>query len=252
MKIDRRKNYYLIFDTETAGEEENGDLIKHIYDIGYTIATKNEIVKKRNFLVQEIFTDIDEMKKAYYYSKMPLYLQMLNDKKISIVPFAEIVKQLQEDIKTYNVKFACAYNIGFDLSAFMETTELIYPNKFKMLFAQTKSGKWRPDKEQFFNRYIANANLEILDIWTMACQTLCSQKTFQTYYLEETAYGNIKSNAEIVYNYITDQDGLFEEDHTALSDSIIETEILQRILRNNKKLKTKYTYMPFRLIERVV
>lgn len=249
--IDKRKNYYIIFDTETAGEEENGDLVKHIYDIGYTIATKKEIVLKRNWLVKEIFTDIEEMKKAYYYSKMPLYMQMLNDHKITIAPFAEIIKQLQKDIKDYNVKFACAYNIGFDLSAFMETTELIYPKKFKMLFAQTKSGKWRPDKEQFFNKYIAKANLEILDIWTMACQTLCCQKTFQTYYLEETPRGNIKSNAEIVYNYITDQDGLYEEEHTALSDSIIETEILQRILRNRKKLKTKYAFMPFRLIERI-
>ena len=67
--IDKRKNYYIIFDTETAGEEENGDLVKHIYDIGYTIATKKEIVLKRNWLVKEIFTDIEEMKKAYYYSK---------------------------------------------------------------------------------------------------------------------------------------------------------------------------------------
>ena len=86
----------------------------------------------------------------------------------------------------------------------------------------------------------------------MACQTLCNQKTFQTYYLEETARGNIKSNAEIVYNYIEDLGGHFKEDHTALSDSIIETAILQRILKLHKKLQTKFTFMPFRLIERVV
>lgn len=187
IKIDRRKNYYLIFDTETAGEQkDNGDLVKHIYDIGYCIATKSEIVLKRNFLVKEIFTDIDEMKKAYYYEKMPLYLNMLDKSEITIKPFAEIVKILQKDLATYNVKFACAYNIGFDLSAFLETTELIHPKKFKMLFAQTKSGKWRPNTEEFFNRYIAKRPLEILDIWTMACQTLCSQKTYQTFYLEET------------------------------------------------------------------
>lgn len=34
ISIDRRKNYYLIFDTETAGEQQdNGNLVKHIYDI---------------------------------------------------------------------------------------------------------------------------------------------------------------------------------------------------------------------------
>lgn len=126
------------------------------------------------------------MKKAYYYEKMPLYLKMLDESKITIKPFAEIVQIMQKDLQDYNVKFACAYNIDFDLNAFIETTELIYPNKFKMLFTQTKSGKWRPHTEEFFNRYIAKKDLEILDIWTMACQTLCSQKTFQTFYLEET------------------------------------------------------------------
>lgn len=165
---------------------DGGNLIKHIYDIGYCIATKGEIVLKRNYLVKEIFTDIDEMKKAYYYEKMPLYLNMLDKGEISIKPFAEIVQIMQKDIADYNVKFACAYNINFDLNAFCETTELIYPSKYKMLFAQTKSGKWRPDVETFFNRYIAKKDLKILDIWTMACLTLCSQKTFQRYYLEET------------------------------------------------------------------
>lgn len=33
IKVDKRKNYYLIIDTETAGEKEGGDIIKHIYDI---------------------------------------------------------------------------------------------------------------------------------------------------------------------------------------------------------------------------
>lgn len=141
---------------------------------------------KRNFLVREIFTDTEEMKKAYYYSKMPLYLNMLDKNEITIKTFAEIVKILQQDIINYNVKAVCAYNINFDLNAFMETTDLIYPNKYKMLFTHTQKGKWRPNVEGFFNKYIAKKDLEILDIWTMACQTLCSQKTFQTFYLEET------------------------------------------------------------------
>lgn len=187
IKIDRRKNHYLIIDTETAGEkEEGGNLVKHIYDIGYTIATKTEILVKRNFLVKEIFTDVDEMKKAYYYEKMPMYLEMLDQNKVSIKPFADIVKIIQQDVQAYNIKFIGAYNVNFDLNAFVETTQLIYPNKFKMLFEQTKNGKWRPNAEGFFNKYIAKKDLQVIDLWTMACLTLCSQKTFQTYYLEET------------------------------------------------------------------
>ena len=77
---------------------------------------------------------------------------------------------------------------------------------------------------------------------------LCNQKTFQTYYKQETAKGNIKSNAEIVYSYVIDSD--FVEDHTTLSDSIIETEILQKIQAMHQKIETKFAFMPYRLIQK--
>jgi DNA polymerase III epsilon subunit-like protein len=192
------------------------------------------------------------MNNAYFANKKPIYDKMVIEKKVEVQPFAEIIKILQNDIKESGAQVFGAYNVGFDLDAIMQTTNFIFPNKFKMFFKETKNNKLAPDTIKFCQTYVFRKDLEIIDLWTMACQTLCSQVTYQTYYLQETDKGNIKSNAEIVYNYIEDLDGNFEEEHTALSDSIIETKILQRILKIHKKLDTKFQFMPFRLIERKV
>ena len=71
--IDRRKKYTMVFDTETTGEiitSKNGHEImqKYIYDIGYTIADKKKIHLKRNFIVKEIFENVNLMNSAYYKS----------------------------------------------------------------------------------------------------------------------------------------------------------------------------------------
>lgn len=258
MKIDKRKNYYIILDTETTASctpEENIEkkiMEKLIYDLGYTIATKNGIVIKRNYLVKEIYENDNLMNNAYFNSKRPMYAEMVANNQIEVKPFAEIVKIMQKDIAETGAKFFGAYNVGFDLDALMQTTNFIYPNTFKMFFKKTATGKFAPDIIKFCQAYLFRKQLEIIDLWTMACQTLCSQKTFQAFYLQETARGNIKSNAEIVYNYIEDLEGEFAEEHTALSDSIIETKILQRILKIRKTLETKFAFLPYRLIERVV
>jgi DNA polymerase III epsilon subunit-like protein len=258
MKIDKRAKYYVILDTETTAScspEENIEkkvMEKLVYDLGYTIANKKEIVLKRNYLVKEIFENEELMNNAYFASKKPIYDKMVAEKKVEIKPFAEIIKILQNDIKETRAEVFGAYNVGFDLDAIMQTTNFIFPKIFKMFFKKTSNGNFAPDTVKFCQTYVFRKDLEIIDLWTMACQTLCSQVTYQTYYLQETEKGNIKSNAEIVYNYIEDLNGDFEEEHTALSDSIIETKILQRMLRLHKKLDTKFQFMPFRLIERKV
>lgn len=257
MKIDKRKKHFIVLDTETTATctpEENMTrkvMEKLVYDIGYTITTKKEMILSRNFLVKEIYENEELMNNAYFISKKPIYEKMIQNKTVEKKPFAEIIKILQKDIKDFNIQVFSAYNVAFDIDALMQTTNFIFPNMYKMIFKKTKSNKYAPNSEKFCNTYIFRKELEIIDLWTLSCQTLCSQKTFQTFYLQETKRGNIKSNAELVYNYITDQEN-FEEEHTALSDSIIETEILHRIMRIHKKIKSKFEFLPYRLIKRIV
>lgn len=254
--MDKRKTYYCVLDTETTATtspEENKKkkvIEKLVYDLGYTIVTKKEIILKRNFLIQEIFCNEQLMNNAYFINKKPMYDKMVENNQVEVIPLATAVKRMQEDFKEYNVTKFCAYNVSFDLDALMQTVFFIYRNIFKRLWKKTSKGTFIPDTELFLKRVILHKeDIEILDLWTLSCQTLCNQKTFQAFYKQLSEKGNVKSNAEIVYNYINGTTN-FEEDHTALSDAIIETEILQRIVKIHQKIISKWTCFPFRMINK--
>lgn len=247
-KIDNRKNYYVVLDTEGLGLNDFKNKIygrQKSYDIGYIIMDKKgNIVKHFNALTKEIFGDEELMSTAYFYDKMPIYEQMLNDKEVTERLFVNIIRELKRDLKKYKIKGIFAYNCNYDIVALAETAQYTIPNCPKMQFEKTKNGKWRPLHEKLLQKLL-DTKVEFYDIWTMACMTLCQQKTF----LANAKYnskGNIITNAEVVYNYITDQED-FIEDHTAYSDACIEGEILARIFANGCK-PTKQIYFPFRLI----
>ena len=109
MKIDKRKTYFITLDTETTSDlspEENGKrkvMIKYIYDLGYTIADKKETLVQRNYLVKEIFENENLMDNAYYASKKEMYDNKVANGEIQVVPFEEIIKILQKDLKDYNI-----------------------------------------------------------------------------------------------------------------------------------------------------
>ena len=247
-KIDKRKNYYVVLDSEGLGLNDYKKKIygrQKSYDIGYIIMDKKgRIVKHFNALTKEIFGDSKLMETAYFYDKMPLYEQMLNDKEVTERLFINIIRELKRDLKTYNIKGIFAYNCNYDIVALAETAQYTIPNCPKLEFETTKKGKKKPLHEKLLQKLL-ETKVEFYDIWTMTCMTLCQQKTFLAQ-AQYTKKGNIITNAEVVYQYITDQKD-FKEDHTAYSDACIEGEILTRIFANGCKPQ-KQIYFPFRLI----
>ena len=85
-KIDRRKSYYMVFDTETT----NGFDDPLVYDIGGAIVDKNgKVFEDFSFVVYETFCGMkDLMKSAYYAHKIPQYEQDIKDGKRKVVRFA--------------------------------------------------------------------------------------------------------------------------------------------------------------------
>lgn len=248
MKIDKRKNYYIVLDTEGLGLNDLKNKIygrQKSYDIGYVIIDKKgNIVKHFNALTKEIFGDTELMSTAYFFDKMPIYEQMLNDKEITERLFVNIIRELKRDLKRFKIKGIFAYNCNYDIVALAETAQYTIPNCPKLTFERTEKGTWKPQHEKLLQKLL-DTKVEFYDIWTMACMTLCQQKTF----LANAKYnkkGNIMTNAETVYQYITQEDN-FIEDHTAYSDACIEAEILARIFANGCKPQ-KQMYFPFRLI----
>ena len=211
IKIDKRKKMFLLLDVETAGGLGN----PQVYDLGAVVTDKQgNIYYKTSLLIKEVWQNKELMSNCYYADKIPLYKAKIQDKKIKIVGWATAQKLLNKLVDTFNIKCVCAYNYMFDKRAIANTHELYGKHK------------------KFFSK-----NLEELDIWKLACETILQEKGYirtaqRMGWLTEK--GNIRSNAECSYRYITG-DYHFMEAHTGLADALIESQILKWSLRKHVK-----------------
>ena len=198
------KKSIMVLDTEAC------DLAGNVYDVGYTITNrKGEVLSTFNALVLEIFTDASKMMGAFYAKKLfTHYAPMLNRSEIALMPWADIVAQIRYDMALYNVNVVSAYNLGFDRRVMRQTDALL------------RGGNGQNP--------IVEKGVELLDIWQFACETKLSQVTYKELARSRgwvSAKGNIRTGAEYAYRFCSGVHG-FIEDHTALSDALIETDIL--------------------------
>ncbi len=194
-----QKKIILVLDTECC------DLAGNVYDVGYTIADrKGTILTRKNWLVEEVFTDPDKMMGAFYAKKLfSHYAPMLDAGTIGLAPWSKIVSEMQIDVDAFGVNVLAAYNLGFDRRVMRQTNE-----RFGL-------GPILPA-------------MDMLDIWQFACETKLSQARYKEIARElgwVSAAGNIRTGAEYAYRFCSGDFG-FIEDHTALSDAVIETKIL--------------------------
>ena len=191
----------LVLDTETA------DLTGSVYDVGFVIADrKGKIYQTYNALVEEIFTDAKTMMGAFYAGKLfTHYSKMLADAEIGFASWADIVEAIQTAIDSHNVATIAAFNLGFDRRVMRAT-----------------------HKQLGYTGSICPAGLNQLDLWQFACETRLSQTTYKNLAHQRgwvSAAGNIRTGAEYAYRFCSGDHG-FIEDHTALSDALIETDIM--------------------------
>lgn len=229
---DKRVKKVIVFDTETAPcYDSEGKQFQLVFDFGYTIASKQgDIFIKRNFLIREIFTDMEKMRHAFYFSKFPQYLEMLGNGTIKMVSWIDVIYQFESDILEYNIKEVYAYNIAYDKQALANTHKILTGRKFlfwEMLELKTNC------------------------LWGMSCESLLARKGFITIAIEQgwlSQSGNILTNAETCYRYLTCVYD-FIESHTALDDAIIETEIMARCFKSHKKMSFGILCQPWRLVK---
>ena len=205
-----RKNMIITLDTETCG------LNDPIYDIGWTIADKKgAIVSQYHALVKEVFTDGARMTKAYFAKKVFTdYAEMLDGQKIRLVPWLEIISILRDQIDTYNVNIVAAYNLGFDKKALGITSKHLGTGQ------------------------ILTKPIKMLDLWQFSCETFLNSVRYKKLAIQKgwvSQAGNIQTNAQAAYRFLTGNP-YFEEDHTALSDALIETEILAKCFSAKSKI----------------
>ena len=227
--MSRRKEMYLVIDTETCNTVEQ----PLPYDIGFAICDRmGNIAEERSYVVAETFLDMkDTMKSAYFAEKIPQYWEDIKNGTREIKSIYKIRKEVKDLMKKYNVKKVGAYNMGFDKRALNNV----------MRYTTKSSCRW------FFP-----FGTEFFCIWHLATQTLLQQKTFfkmaekNGWFSEK---GNLLTNAEVTYNYIKKMSD-FKEEHKGLEDVRIEIEIMAHCFRQHKKMNTNINTSCWRLVQK--
>ena len=220
------KKLFMVLDVETANSTEDA----LVYDIGFAVCDKRgNIYEAKSFIVSDIFfQEPDLMNTAYYHEKVPQYLEGIRQGQFEVRNFYQVRQIIKATIEKYHITSVCAYNANFDYTALNTTQRWLTKSKYR-----------------FFLPY----GVEVLCIWHMACQTICMQKSYARFCIAEglmSASGNIKTSAEAVYAYMTDN-AEFDEKHTGLQDVLIEVQIMAHCFRQHKKMNKKINRMCWRL-----
>lgn len=226
MKIDHRKNYYVVLDTETCPLDKDLKEVTpfnmFVYDIGFAVVDKKgKVYESYSYIVRDIFiTEKDLMKSAYYAEKIPMYWEDIKAGRRKIVSLYEARQKLKEVCDKYNVKAICAHNARFDYNSLNNTERWV-----------TKS------KVRYFYPY----GVDLYDTMKMAQDTIAKQKSYIRFcerngYMTKHKKPRPQTKAEVIYKYISGNND-FIESHTGLEDVMIEKEILAHCFRQHKKMR---------------
>lgn len=204
----------VIFDTETTSLEK-----PFCYNIGYTIKNIEErkTLLRREFVVEQVWHNLPLFESAYYKDKRAIYISRMKAKAIKLEKYGYITQQMIRDFKQFEIEFAYAYNSGFDDKVFNYNCEW-----FKVVnpFEQVKI----LDIRGLVHEFIA---------FTTEFKEFCEQ------YERFTESGNYSTTAETLYQFISGETSFIEE-HTALADSEIESEILFECLDKGGQVGIDY------------
>lgn len=224
-KIDYRRHYVLVLDTETANTARTADgkldtSSVLMYDCGWSIVdTKGNVYKEQSFVNRDIFVyERELMNSAYYGWKIPRYVEDLRNGKRKMANTYEIRKAMLTDMELYRITEVVAHNARFDRDA-LDTIQ-----------------RWTTKSKY---RYWFPYGTEIWDTMKMARDVIHKMPTYRRFCEENgflTANGRLSATAESLYRFII-KDPTFVESHTGLEDVQIEREIMFYCFRQHKKMR---------------
>lgn len=279
LKLDRRRKYWMVLDCETASlpfiDEYDGKARQQIavtkpliYDLGWQIIdAQGRVYSRKNFLISEIFSVPSVFDTAYYASKRPIYLEMLERGEIILTDWRSATAELVEALEA--VEGVTAYNAGFDFKKAIPFTELYISYLYSPDFhewlrfqertcdniadgVKYKRGERQPDDTTIFR--FRGREYPLFDLWGLSCEHILNSDDYRAACIDNgwiTASGKYyKTSAETCYRFIKN-DNAFDEAHTALDDATIESEIFAELMRiTKKKFDLGIIAFPFRIVGR--
>lgn len=193
-----------VFDTETTS------LVKPFcYNIGLVIGNteSGEILCKKEWVVEQIWHNEPLFSTAYYAEKRPIYVNRMRSRQVSLDKWGYIMQRMSRLFKEYEVSAIYAYNSPFDEKVFSFNCEWFKTQNPLELYPIF-------DIRGYVHKKLA---------WLKDFQKFCEENSFFT------ESGNYSTTAETVFRYLK-KDIEFKEEHTALSDAVIEWEILKKCI----------------------
>lgn len=226
-KIDRRISYKLVLDTETCPIDRSlKDVVPSnmlVYDVGWAVVDKRgKVYETNSFVVFDIFYgEKEKMQSAHYANKIPLYVDRLDTGETELRRWWTIRKRLFDIIEKYNIKEVYAHNARFDYGS-LNKTHCYIKNGYK------------------YDYFPEGVN--ICDTLMMARDVIVPMPTYRKFCEANdflTSRGTPRATAESLYAFISKNPN-FEEEHTGLSDVMIEKEIMAYCYRQHKKMRKVY------------
>ena len=226
------KKYTLILDTETVSKKAYFSIYDHyVFDFGFCIVDNEtkEIVYEYDVFIKEIWEDEDYMKHFFFSDN---YLDWYKDNLNKPIVSMEAARfSFYLAVEQYAIEDIAIYNATFDINSLRTTSAA------------------------FCKEVIDLYDFHIIDIYHMACQALRDEEAYKIFCETNgflTDKGNIQSNVEAVYSYITNSS--FKEAHTALEDAKVEKEIYFCVFDREKTEGYEYIRTPntncWRLVQR--
>lgn len=207
------RKVFAILDIETLTDA------RLAFDIAWILKdSKGNTLESHNYLVSEIaetpFAQILIRRDSFMKNKAQFYMDGMAFNSFVIMSLYDIMYEFHAAATKYNAKIVmCAYNAKFDYSVLNDNMQAYYGMNF------------------------FDDSIEIVDIMTMALATICDTNKFVRWCQltnHVTAKGNVQTNAETVYAYLT-RDSDFVEAHHALQDCEIEADIYFKARKYRKK-----------------
>ena len=201
-----------MFDTETTGLNK-----PFCYNVGYVIKSEQgDTLVEREFVVEQIWHNLPLFESAYYANKRQLYVLAMRSRLVKMDKWGYICAQMRRDFKNFEVACAYAFNSPFDENVFEFNCDW-----FKCLNPFDEVPIY--DIRGAVHRFIVN------DEYKRFCE---ENERF-------TESGNYSTTAETVYQFVSGIDD-FEEEHTALADARIESDILFHCLHKGAEIGFPY------------
>ena len=269
---------YLVLDCETATLPFANEMCMNakqkqkiaiakplIYDIGWQVVDRNgNVYAKKNFLIQETFFVPQIFSTAYYRDKRPLYMAMIEKQEIVVATWFQAMEELEKDMQ--DLEMVLAYNACFDFKKAIPFTEKYIKKLYSNDYQSWEDGQRRKCQNLLANM-VERGNPDYLkpifkfrgfeyplcDLWGVACERLINIDKYRNFCLENDLLTQsglfFKTSAETSFQYLFNNADFIEE-HTALSDAMIESDILIKALKKGK-LEPTIQEFPFRQLGEV-